>query len=144
MGTPDTAFLLAACDAFRRCGDAAEGADQRKHWYGLADRAWRALEAEEAHDGAVRVPVNQAGRTIGQHHHRARLSDADVDLIHELRDAGLSLAQIAAKFECSRSTVFGICNGATRSYSVAGHRLQRASRAPIIRPASIDEFEVCG
>ena len=32
------------------------------------------------------VRVNEHGRRIGEDHHRAKLSDADVDLILELRD----------------------------------------------------------
>ena len=146
MNTSDTAFLLATCDSFRRHAEAATNPADRERWYGLADRAWRALEAAEAHDGAVLVPVNEAGRTIGQHHHRARLSDADVALIHELREARLSYGEIGAKFDDdarpSRSTIAAICSGRRRCQTVMNHRLVHSSSEPMSW-ANVDEFEVC-
>ena len=63
--------------------------------------------------------VNAAGYRIGESHHRAKLTDADVDLILYLRDAGLSYAQIARKFDdgvtVSKSTVRDICLGRIRA-----------------------------
>lgn len=65
------------------------------------------------------VAVNLAGYRVGESHHRAKLSDADVYLILELRDAGLSYAAIAAKWDegvvLSKSTVRDICLGKIRS-----------------------------
>ena len=139
----DADLLLAAADAFRRLAEAAAGADERARWYALAERARSAWEAAcDPGDGKL-AAVNESGRTIGEHHHRSRLSDRDVELIHELHDAGLSLAQVALKFEVARSTVADIVKGRTRSYSVAGHRLLQ-SREPLLSWASVDEFEVCG
>jgi hypothetical protein len=135
-------FIHAAADAFRRCAQAATTPADRERWYALADRARRAYEAAYG-PGERLAAVNDNGRVIGESHPRAKLTDADVDLILELRDAGLSLGQIAAKFEVARSTVADICNGRTRSHTVMGHRLMPA-RDPIIWPANLDEFEVCG
>lgn len=65
------------------------------------------------------VFVNEAGKRIGQDHHRAKLTDADVDLIFYLREAGLSIGQIAKKFDdvpggISKSTVFDVLKGRRR------------------------------
>ena len=145
MQDPD--LILAAADAFRRLAEApGAGLAERQHWSALTDRARRAYEAANDLGEAITVPVNGAGRVIGQHHHRARLGDADVELILELRDTGLSYSQIAAKFDLetppSRSTIAAICSGRRRVQTIAGHRLRPASD-PVFWPAGIDEFEVC-
>lgn len=68
------------------------------------------------------VALNNCGKRIGETHHRAKLTDLDVDAILELRDAGLTYAQIAAKWDdgvaISRSTVRDICKGLTRGQIV--------------------------
>lgn len=62
-----------------------------------------------------KTTCNDLGYRVGEHHHNARLSDGDVDLILELRDRfELSYAEIAWKFEVSKSTVRDICTGRTR------------------------------
>lgn len=65
------------------------------------------------------VAVNAAGYRVGQSHHRAKLSDEDVELILYLRDEGLSYAAIAGKFDdgmtISKSTVRDICLGRIRA-----------------------------
>lgn len=67
------------------------------------------------------VRINEGGRRIGEDHHRAKLSDADVDQILALRDAGLSYGKIAAKFDdiaengIGKSTVRDICTGRIRA-----------------------------
>ena len=45
----------------------------------------------------------------GQLHHRAKLTDHDVELIRELHEGGMAYAEIARKFEVSRSLVGRIC-----------------------------------
>jgi hypothetical protein len=65
------------------------------------------------------VFVNEQGKRIGQDHHRAKLSDADVDQIFYLREAGLSLGAIAKKFDdipggISKSTVRDVLEGRRR------------------------------
>ena len=66
-----------------------------------------------------RLAVNAAGKRIGESHHRAKLSDEEVDTILYLRDEGLSYAQIAAKWDddmrISKSTVRDICLGRIRA-----------------------------
>ena len=56
------------------------------------------------------VGVSEKGARVGETHPRAKLSDADVDLIRELHEAGLSYRQIVLKFDedhlkVSKSTV---------------------------------------
>lgn len=42
---------------------------------------------------------NDIGCRIGETHHRAKLSDADIEQIFALRDLGLSYREIALKFD---------------------------------------------
>lgn len=66
-----------------------------------------------------RLAVNARGFRIGESHHRAKLTEDDVDLILYLRDEGLSYAAIAGKFDdgmtVSKSTVRDICQGRIRA-----------------------------
>lgn len=66
------------------------------------------------------VKVNEAGRRVGDTHHRAKLSEDDLRDIFELRDAGFSLQQIADKMDhipggIGKSTVKDVLDGRTRS-----------------------------
>lgn len=77
--------------------------------------------------------VNELGRRIGEGHQRAKLSDAAVELVHELREAGMSYAQIAAKFDdvpggIAKSTVRDICTGRIRGQACV--RVKRLPDAP--------------
>ena len=69
--------------------------------------------------GKKQVAVNAAGYRIGEGHHRAKLTEEDIDLILYLRDEGLSYACIAGKFDdgmtVSKSTVRDICQGRIRA-----------------------------
>jgi len=85
------------------------------------------------------VLVNDRGRVVGQDHHRAKLDDHEVWLVHELRDAGLSYSQIAAKFEVSKSLVAGICTWKRRCHVVIGQKTintspPRSVRIAVVRP----------
>lgn len=68
---------------------------------------------------ALRVAHNERGFRVGETHHRAKLSDADVALIIELREAGLTYDQIVKKFDdgvpISRTAVRKICACVTRA-----------------------------
>jgi hypothetical protein len=50
----------------------------------------------------------------GERHGLAKFSDADVELVRALRDAGWTYRRIAEKMEMSRSNVFDICQFRTR------------------------------
>lgn len=67
----------------------------------------------------VLVPVNERGLRIGQYHHNARLTDADVELIRQLADSGMRHSVIAEKFEISRYTVGRICRSERRAQTPA-------------------------
>ncbi len=66
------------------------------------------------------VPVNDRRRRIGQDHPRAVLTDHEVELVHRLRDEGLTLAEIAAKMEVSKGCVWKIVAGYRRGQVPAG------------------------
>jgi hypothetical protein len=61
------------------------------------------------------VTIPELARRIGESHHRAKLTDHDVDLILALADGGMSYAQIAQKFEVSKSCVQHVVSGRNRS-----------------------------
>ena len=51
----------------------------------------------------------------GERHHKARLSDEDVELMRELHEAhGLKVSEVARKFEISYWTARDICKYRTR------------------------------
>ena len=66
------------------------------------------------------VPVNDRRRRIGEEHPRAVLSDHEVELVHRLRDEGLTLAEIARKMEVSKGCVWKIVAGYRRGQAPAG------------------------
>ena len=62
------------------------------------------------------LDLNENGHRVGQSHPNARLSNHDVDLIHELHEAGgLSLAAIGEKFGVTRGAVWKIVHGYSRA-----------------------------
>lgn len=66
----------------------------------------------------ARVGVSDTGRRCGETHHRAKLSDHDIDLIRDLHSEGIGYRRIAEKFEVSHSTVRDIVK-CRRRYAVA-------------------------
>lgn len=72
-----------------------------------------------------RIAVNEKGYRIGTSHPNSKLSDATIELILELREAGLSYKDIADKFDdpaeptVSKSMVYQVCQGLKRSQVVA-------------------------
>lgn len=58
---------------------------------------------------------NDKGYRVGESHHNAKISDHDVDLILELKYQGLTVQQIAMKFEIAESTVRDIVKGRRRA-----------------------------
>lgn len=73
-----------------------------------------------------KIALNEHNCRIGEGHPRAKLTDAEVDLVFALREEGLSLAEIAAKFDVSKGCIWKIVQGlrrgqpAARLVSVAG------------------------
>lgn len=71
----------------------------------------------------IRVAVNEIGRRIGHDHHRAKLTNGEVDLILDLRDEGWSYLEIARKFEISKCTVRDIIKGRRRAQYAVSFKL---------------------
>ena len=61
------------------------------------------------------VAVSDRGYRLGDSHPQAKLTNADVDRVHELREAGLSLAHIAGQVGASKSAVAHILSGRRRA-----------------------------
>ena len=62
--------------------------------------------------------INQAGLRIGQDHPNAKLTDAEVELMRQLAEEGMSYSVLAEKFECSKWTVGRICRYERRAQTV--------------------------
>jgi predicted DNA-binding protein (UPF0251 family) len=71
------------------------------------------------------VALNENGNRIGENHPRAKLLDAEIEMLHELRDAGLTLREIGEKMDLSKGGVWKILNGYRRCQVAA--RLVRVS-----------------
>lgn len=65
------------------------------------------------------IALNENGKRIGQEHPRAKLLDSEVDQVLFLVESGMSYAQVAAKFEVSKSCVAHIASGRRRGQAVA-------------------------
>lgn len=62
----------------------------------------------------ITVAVNERGQRVGDSHPKAKLTNGEVDLLLMLRDENWSYAQLADKFEISKSGVRRICKGTAR------------------------------
>jgi len=74
-----------------------------------------------------KVGLTAGGYRVGETHHRAKLTNADVELILYLREAGLSYREIADKFDdgklvVSKSTVRDVCSGRIRGQAPVAFR----------------------
>lgn len=65
------------------------------------------------------VALNENGNRIGEHHPRAKLLDVEIDQVHELREAGLTLRQIGVKMDMSKGGIWKIIHGFRRGQTVA-------------------------
>lgn len=66
------------------------------------------------------VAFNEAGLRIGQCHHRAVLTDAEVELVREMHENdGMSYKTLANKFEVSKGTIAKICRYERRGQTPA-------------------------
>jgi len=62
------------------------------------------------------------GWRVGETHHRAKLTDHDVELIRLLREGGMKVVEIAKKFECTPENISLIVNYRTRTQVGQGMR----------------------
>lgn len=64
------------------------------------------------------IALNENGRRIGESHPGAKLLDHEVDQVLALLEAGLSYAQVAEKFDVSKSCIAHIATGRRRGQAV--------------------------
>lgn len=75
------------------------------------------------------VAYNQSGRRCGQTHHRAILSDEQVDCIRDLHEEQRwSYSRIAMEFGISKAAVAMICQYRRRADTVAEWRALKGKR----------------
>lgn len=75
------------------------------------------------------IGVNDLNQPLGEDHHRARLSNAQVDEIRDLADAGWSQRRLATKFGVSRGTIGDIVRFRRRASYATGWRRVANARA---------------
>ena len=75
------------------------------------------------------IGVNEHGRRVGEHHHRAKFTDDEIELIRHLRElVGVdgtrqwTLKQIAEAFETSKGVVHDICSMRRRNSFVVSFK----------------------
>ena len=68
------------------------------------------------------VPVGEKGDRIGQYHHRAVWTDAEIDSVFALADQGMTVSEIARKMEMPRSTVWAVVHGFLRGKTPSAWR----------------------
>lgn len=71
------------------------------------------------------IALNDNGRRIGESHPRAKLLDHEVDQVLALLESGLSYAQVAEKFDVSKSCIAHIATGRRRGQPIG--RMVRVS-----------------
>ena len=67
----------------------------------------------------VIVGLNEHGKRVGESHHRAKLTDHEIDLIRDLYEDGMSVSEIARKFEIQKSHCWDICHYVVRCQTVS-------------------------
>jgi len=72
------------------------------------------------------LAVNEKGYRLGEDHHRAKLTNHEVDLVLELLASGMSERLVAEKMEISRRTV--------RDYKAAKTRAQAPAEYLLVEP----------
>ena len=75
-----------------------------------------------------KLDFNQDGKRIGENHPKAKLLDAEVELVLKLLDEGLGYQRVADKMGVSKSCIQRIANGTCRGQAV--YRSKRVSITP--------------
>lgn len=80
--------------------------------------------------------VSETGHRVGEAHHRARLSDAEVDQIRTLHEEGkMGYKKLAKEFGVSRATIQSICNFGRRNTTPVAYRTEKTAQAAFaVRP----------
>lgn len=61
------------------------------------------------------LALSDQRRLVGDSHPRAKYTNREVDLVHELKEGGMRGAQVARVMEMPRSTVYSILSGSRRA-----------------------------
>jgi len=86
--------------------------------------------------------VVESGHAIGEAHHRARLSDADVELIRDIYEEGMeSYSTLAHVFGVSKETIRDIVTFRRRASTPAAYRTVEEGKR---RPAPKSRLEQLG
>lgn len=73
----------------------------------------------------IQFAINEAGRRIGDSHHRAKLTDHEVEQVLQLHSEGYGYRKLAAMFDISRSNIRHIIKGRCRAQFPAGWKVIR-------------------
>lgn len=69
------------------------------------------------------IAVNERGRRIGEDHPHARLTNAEVELLLEIREReGWSYTRLARKFDIAKTTARDYIKGRRRCQTVMGFK----------------------
>ena len=68
------------------------------------------------------VTINANGLRVGEDHQNAKLTDAEVDRIRELHEAGNGYRRLAKMFEVSKTTIRLIVKCERRAQCAIGYR----------------------
>jgi hypothetical protein len=63
----------------------------------------------------VQVAINELGRRIGQDHHRAKLTNGEVEMLIQMHEEGIGYRRLAIMFDVSPSAVRYIVKGRIRA-----------------------------
>ena len=99
--------------------------------------------------------IDEKGNRLGEAHQRAKLSDADVELIRDIYEEGMeSMSTLAIVFGVSKSQIDNIVNYRKRATTPAGYRTitEGELKKPLpvsrllqlgieIEPLDMDEFD---
>lgn len=71
----------------------------------------------------IQVAINEIGRRIGHDHHRAKLTNGEVEMLLQMHSEGIGYRKLAGMFEVSKSQVRYIIKGSCRAQFPAGWRV---------------------
>lgn len=71
----------------------------------------------------LKVAVNERGLRIGEDHQNARYTNREIEMVHELRDSGMSYGKIMQIMEMPKSTIASIARGCRRCQFAAQYKI---------------------
>lgn len=100
--------------------------DRSRDAYKLRMQSWQSKISGRCSSGkSEMVPVGINGISLGQYHHRAIYTDAEIEEVFALHDAGFRISEIARKMEMPTSTVSAICSGKLRGKTPTGWKRKK-------------------